>query len=852
MRNALHSAVGVTIALCLSILLLPAGTQALTLVNNGSSDYTIVIGNEASLSEHHAALELQKFIQMISGCYLPIKQDVQNPKPPMILVGNSKALASLSAGINCDAAGDEEFFIRTSGDNLILAGGSLRGSMYAVFTFLEEVLGCRWYSPECSYIPEAKTISFGALNIHQKPAFEYRDLDWYISRDADWSARNKVNSRGSELDPQHGGKVNYLSVHTFYYLMPPDRYYDDHPEYFSILSNRKRTWEFGQYCLTNPEVAKLMAREAIEWMKREPEGTIYSVSQNDWHVACTCPECVQVDEPEGSHAASLIYFVNEVARITEKTFPDKRIGTLAYTYTEIPPTKAQPRDNVVIRFAQIRGCDGHPLNQCEQNVKYRDYIREWGERGGTVYIWDYVTNYAHYVQPHPILWSIHQDILFFKEVGIDGVYLESNYQSEGAGFEDLQAWVESKLLWNPDQDLDALISDFMHGFYGPAAEPMKEYYYLLQDKTLNDWIHYRLYSPPTFGLFTPEVIRKADALFDEAMELAKNDVKAAYRVAEAQLGMRYVKLSLPYKHVVEGDWFKLCKDAPSYANLNELENFMETCDKHEIVHLSEGRGMNARYDLMRANVTDHRIITIENPDIAVQVIPSLGGRIFKMIHKKSGRDVLQPGNPETYGYPADGGYQESPAGIEIFDYELKESASGKTIVLDALLRNRSVENAFRYTREISIPASGAKVEINSTIEALGGGFGRGSRTGSPVSIRPSPGFTLGPTWQTKLAWADESGRFTFQELPEPNEDERRSQEFWMKNVPGNKWALYNAESGLGIINTFNIQELDVATVSVSGVNSVSMNLRTIQKPLREGDTISLHHSYEIVESLPMK
>jgi len=177
-------------------------------------------------------------------------------------------------------------------------------------------------------------------------------------------------------------------------------------------------------------------------------------------------------------------------------------------------------------------------------------------------------------------------------------------------------------------------------------------------------------------------------------------------------------LSLPYKHAVEGEWLKLCKDAPSYANLNELENFMETCDKHEIVHLSESRGMNARYDQMRANVTDHRILTIENPDVKVQIIPSLGGRISSIIHKKSGKDVLQPANPETYGYPADGGYQESPVAIEIFDYELKESASGKTIVLDAILRNRSVENAFRYIREISIPASGAKVEIASTIEAL--------------------------------------------------------------------------------------------------------------------------------------
>jgi len=74
----------------------------------------------------------------------------------------------------------------------------------------------------------------------------------------------------------------------------------------------------------------------------------------------------------------------------------------------------------------------------------------------------------------------------------------------------------------------------------------------------------------------------------------------------------------------------------------------------------------------------------------------------------------------------------------------------------------------------------------------------------------------------------------------------------MKNVTGNKWALFNKESGLAVINTFDVQELDVATVSVSGADAVSMSLRTIQKPLRQGDKIAVHHSYEIVESLPVK
>lgn len=363
MKRLLLSAVGILISFCLLNLTSVANSQSLTIVKDGKSNYTIVISPDASLSEHHGAQELQMFLEIISGCFIPIKQDNQEVTGPMILVGQSAALNKIDNTINFADLGDEGLVIKTSGDNLILAGGKLRGTMYAIYTFLEDVLGCRWYSAECSYIPKTATIAVNSLNITQKPAFEYRDLDWFVARDADWSARNRVNSRGAELDPQRGGKVNYLSVHTFYYLMPAQDFYDNHPEYFSVLGNRKRTWEFGQFCLSNPEVAKVMAVKTIEWMKRAPEGTIYDVSQNDWHEACSCPVCKKTDDAEGSNAASLIYFVNRVAERTEKVYPEKRIGTLAYTFTQIPPLKARPRKNVVVRFAQIRGCDGHSFRQ---------------------------------------------------------------------------------------------------------------------------------------------------------------------------------------------------------------------------------------------------------------------------------------------------------------------------------------------------------------------------------------------------------------------------------------------------------------------------------------------------------
>jgi hypothetical protein len=31
-------------------------------------------------------------------------------------------------------------------------------------------------------------------------------------------------------------------------------------------------------------------------------------------------------------------------------------------------------------------------------------------------------------------------------------------------------------MWNPDQDIDAVLKEFYLKFYGPAAEPMADYW----------------------------------------------------------------------------------------------------------------------------------------------------------------------------------------------------------------------------------------------------------------------------------------------------------------------------------------------------------------------------------------
>lgn len=164
MSNKLAALVLVSCALFILNNFGNANSTPITLVQDGKPAAAIVINHEASPSEMHGAKELQMFLQMISGAFLPIYQDNESVQGTMILVGNSAKLQEIAKDIKFSDFGDEGFIIKTVENNLILAGGRLRGSMYAVYTFLEEQLGCRWYASMVSKIPRISTITIDEIN----------------------------------------------------------------------------------------------------------------------------------------------------------------------------------------------------------------------------------------------------------------------------------------------------------------------------------------------------------------------------------------------------------------------------------------------------------------------------------------------------------------------------------------------------------------------------------------------------------------------------------------------------------------------------------------------------------------
>src|SRR3990172_7402809 len=128
-------------------------TEMLVLADDGSSDYRIVVSQAASPSERHAAVELQTFLERITGARLPIVTDSEPPSDYEVLVGDSARVSATGVAIDFADLGDEGYVIRTAGARLIVAGGRQRGTLYGVYGLLEDHLGCRWFTPTVESIP---------------------------------------------------------------------------------------------------------------------------------------------------------------------------------------------------------------------------------------------------------------------------------------------------------------------------------------------------------------------------------------------------------------------------------------------------------------------------------------------------------------------------------------------------------------------------------------------------------------------------------------------------------------------------------------------------------------------------
>ncbi len=558
--------------------------DSLTLCKNGVSDYVIVLPKDPTAVQKSAADRLAEYFKKITGYDLARETETaaaRDRNRKQFVIGPSETSASLLENtIDEKTLPYDSIIVKNVGQSIILSGHPVRGMIYAADTFLEDHLGVRWWTSQETYIPKKKEIVLDPFSTVYHPKLIYRESFYTDSYNGTFAVHEKCNGNSNNIPKELGGHHSFLYfVHSFYPLIRPEKYFEKHPEWFSEIDGIRKVgypdWSHAsedqkafmsgldpkhihksgaQLCLTNKEMRKELVKNALEQLRKRPESTFISISQNDWHGFCTCENCRKIADEEGAQSGVLLRFVNKVAEEIEKEFPDVYVETLAYQYTRKPPRITRPRRNVVVRLCSIE-CDfARTLKESKFNETFRNDIGGWKTMADRLFIWDYVTDFALYLLPFPNYRVWNSNVNFFVDHNVIGLFEQGDYHTVSGDFVQLRNWVMAKTLWNPALDQGKLMDEFIAGYYAPELIPVyREYFDILSQTAANSPKEIRIFLPNTRSWMTLDTLTKATKLMVQADKIAR-ELESASPVKYKGLVRKVQRERIPLDLVWLQDW----------------------------------------------------------------------------------------------------------------------------------------------------------------------------------------------------------------------------------------------------------------------------------------------------------
>ncbi len=445
----------------------------LNLASDGKALYRIVTSAKPSAQETLAAGDLAMWLHKISGATFQVLREGGKPiEGGVISIGDTALMRA--AGLPAVDLKQDGYRLAFRDGTLFITGGSRQGVVNGVYALLEEDLGCRWYQPgpDGMVIPKHATLTLQpAPRSFVSPFDQLRRIDYADVNNGDWQRQNRVRN----------GIWDGYFVHTYNHLMPPKDYFAPHPDYFSMI-NGKRVDK--QLCPTHPEVRELILIKIRDRLRKNPKAEYIAVDPNDGGGACHCPTCQALIDREGTEMGPLLDLVNTVAAGIRDEFPQVRVTTLAYLNTVVPPKTFGPATNALTWFATDAHAWGFGDLFVWETDKSSQAMQAWFDRWKSpLIVWDYPSLF-HASQVNFDLPVIAPNLQWFAKHGASGIYFQTVHNNNFAADHSYQrSWIFSKLGWNPDLDVQALVRDFNAGFYGAAAPHMQAY----DDMLWNEW-----------------------------------------------------------------------------------------------------------------------------------------------------------------------------------------------------------------------------------------------------------------------------------------------------------------------------------------------------------------------------
>jgi hypothetical protein len=844
----------------------------------------VIVPEKPTQAERFAAQELARYLGKMArlDCQVAGEAKVAGERPRLFIGRTQKGIQALSLlPSGAVLAGDDPFVLVISGDEVVLAGAGDRGTVYAVYELLER-LGCRFLLPDDEVVPALDRLTLPDTREASCPAFITREVDGSAlpgttaEQTIDWSVKNRFNKRfnlRSDLPANRrawadrGGDCRWQwSAHNLQFIFSPaDKLFQQHPEYFALYNGRRVPmgvpgrggYGGGNLCTTNPQVIQIIADYANRWFDEHPNGTVFPIWPGDGDIRwCECDNCSALGGknftagPEGSMSRRLETLVRAVASRVAAKHPDRKLLLPAYSNYIDPADASVLPDNVIVQVCNYSIYSRSPDAPGNEAAAHR--LEAWAAKApGRLAVWEYgligdpaVTDNQEVLLP--LIERYAAAFRYFQRIGVKYYYTQSNSAYHHAN--PLLMWAIGKLAWNPQLDVPTLVRDYCTHAYGPAGGACAKLYLLLERQ-----VQQSRWRPTTYGemavasslVFTPEIAAQCRTLLAEAQactglnEAQSRRLKQFQQTVEASIGHASVQAlagldgAAPWRLVRGKEAYLLNADGPE----------IDTKAFQLQVLAARDRG---RFDpafervAFRARKRWEPLVTIARGDLSVSVVPGLGGRIIRLIDRKTGHNFFQEypnGQSDQLdrigqAYFAYGGYEEyvgsgfAGPGWET-PFQCQVAPDGYSLQLTAELETGVGKIKLERMVELTAAAPAA-LRIRSRLTNL-------EKSPITTTLRSHPLIALGaPPANLRLYIHAASGDVI---TTPPEQHDGPSLQ------PEALWAVYNPAGGIALLHRFRSPTASAYFFADPQGRYVNLELKEKPVTLQAGHSLTLEQSF---------
>ncbi len=530
----------------------------------------IVIGEKAAKGEQSAANAMAADLKKISeGKFEVITAAGYQAGKNDIIFGTPASNPQIKANealFKIPADKVDAISIVEKGGNLYIAGYDVPAAVSALFTFLTDHIGFRYFWPgeDGIYPPEKPQLKFSGLSFHSAPDFYRRTYALcgtgglsLSSLAKPWLIRNRVSTLGNVTYFKNtvkegvdlGGRLMNSGHSLCIEMKRPEliKFCAENPDMF-LLAGDKRVHQVP--CWTSDEAAKIIAGQFAAF-SNEMGPTFFEMSAPDYSAQlCQCERCKKRNFPDMSSAFH--EFLTKVINYTKELSKEQNTyGTLAYsTYANYPKEgKIAPVDEATL-YCNYDRCYKHLFNdsKCPANRMFpRERLQEWLDHKVKMGIYGYEYDAFGIGEKAPTVRyrMLRDQFRKFKKYNIASYHTETTEwqkydpakpmdQNSDWCTNRLNYYITARLLWNTEEEPLALIDDWCKRVFGPAAKPMYDYYLLLDQIWTDTPAHcgyvFNPLKPLAADIWTEKTINQAQKLLADAAKAVAGNSKALRQV----------------------------------------------------------------------------------------------------------------------------------------------------------------------------------------------------------------------------------------------------------------------------------------------------------------------------------